>query len=205
MAGKIRITKQEQKRLTTGGLSDPPKYTFGVLNSAVEYSGANKKELVGPVSEIYEEFREENPDGDFDDWESFYYSNYNGEKRIEEATEEAYEMFFRIREATKQIEKRDVNEFVRDLVLHSIYENRNKPEAIANKLDEVFDGECVYLAQSGDSMADAKINDQLVSFVEADSESGVDDDSVHEIEYLETSGGTITIDRSNLSRDLSDF
>ena len=136
MAEKIHISPEERKTLTTGDSKKAPKYTFYALNNAVKYSSANHKEVVGDITELYEEFEEEYPNGDFRDWQNFYYNNYNGRERLEEATEQAYDMFLTIRAAIDQINKDDVQDFIEGIVLRGTYSNENVREAVKKKLTE---------------------------------------------------------------------
>lgn len=82
-----------------------PKYTTYLLNPAINLSQSNRPHVVGQMSEIVEEFREQHPEGTFADWVEFYYEEYDGEDRLEEATEMAYPMVEKMREAFEQIDK----------------------------------------------------------------------------------------------------
>jgi hypothetical protein len=95
---------------------------------------------VGQLNEIIEEYKEEYPEGDYEDWKKFYFKNYDGEEKIEEATDKVFEMVVKMREATEKIDREMVNRWVRDLVLYKTYTGlgRNE-EAILKKLSEEYD------------------------------------------------------------------
>ena len=133
MAEMINITPNERKQLITGDAKKAPKYTFYALNNAVKYSSANQKPTIGKITEIYEEFDEEHPDGSFEDWRNYYYNHYNGRERLNEATEQAYDMFLTIRAAIDEIDREDVRDFVEGLVLNGTYSNQNAREAAIEK------------------------------------------------------------------------
>lgn len=204
MTGDIRITSSERKMLTTGEKDNIPKYTFSSLNNAVKYSGANKKRVVGDISDIYEEFEKEYPDGDFEDWKKFYNSEYNGEERLDNATEKAFEMFLKIRAAIKQIDKDDVQNFVEGLVLNGTYTNRNPREAIAKKLDDILSADCEFIP-SAEREGDEHIRVGTEPYKLIRTSNREECQSGNIIHFEEKSGGDITIDRSELSQDLTDF
>jgi hypothetical protein len=134
MAETITITPNERKQLTTGDPKKAPKYTFFALNNAVKYSSANQQHTVGNITEIYKEFEEEYPVGDFQVWRNYYYNKHNGRQRLEEATDKTYDMFLTIRAAIDDIDREDVRDFVEGLVLNGTYSNQNAREAVIQKL-----------------------------------------------------------------------
>ncbi|WP_275882216.1 MjaI family restriction endonuclease [Halorhabdus sp. BNX81] len=136
MAETITITPDERKQLTTGDPKKAPKYTFFALNNAVKYSSANQRPTVGKITEIYEEFEQEHPNGDFQDWRNYYYNQYNGRQRIDDATDKAYNMFLTIRAAIDDIDREDIRDFIEGLVLNGTYSNQNAREAVIQKLLE---------------------------------------------------------------------
>lgn len=209
MTEELRIDSNERRRLTTGRDFNPPKYTFYALDAAIKYSGANKKETVGDIGEIYTEFEQEHPSGDFEDWKRFYYQNYGGEERIEEATERGHQMFLKLRESIEQIERSDIRQFIEGLVLTGTYEGQNPREAIVRKLIKDTSFECKF--------ADDAAEDEVVHFicegqpVSLQTASNVSDevsperDDLIVVNYEERQNGTIVVDLSNLNRRLDDF
>lgn len=134
MADRLTVTPDERKRFTTGENPSPPKYTYYALNNAVSYSKANHRPTVGDLNDIYNDFRKESPDGDFEDFRNYYFREHNGRRRIEEATEKAYSKFLIIREAIEQIDRDDMREFIEGIVLHGTYSGQSAREAVVEKV-----------------------------------------------------------------------
>lgn len=148
MSHTIKITAKERKKLVTDEYDDLPKYTFTVLDSAKQYTGANQESSVGKMTEIFEEFKRKHPDGGYEEWKKYYRQNYDGDQKLQEATDDAYEMVKNIREAAEQIDREMVFEFLEKLVLRDTFAGQNVRYLIAEKLDEVYDVEC-YRVPSG--------------------------------------------------------
>ena len=103
-------------------------------------SQGTRPATVGQLNEIIEEYKEQYPEGDFEDWRQFYFENYDGDKNIEEATDKVFDMVVKMREAAEEIDREMVNRWVKDLVLYKTYTGlgRNE-EAILKKLSEEYD------------------------------------------------------------------
>ena len=142
-----------------------PKYTTQVMNTANQNSQGTRPRVVGQLSEIIEEYKEEYPEGNFEDWEEFYYDEYDGKKRIEDATQKIFEMVVKMREATKEIDEEMVQRWVEDLVLYKTYTGlgRNE-EAIFEKLAEEYGIEYSRSTPEEESKGiDGYLGDQAVS------------------------------------------
>ena len=124
MKDEFRISEEERDRLVANDIEnfpvDNPKYTTYLLNPAINLSQSNRPRVVGQMSDIVEEFRKENPDGTFEDWVEFYYNEYDGEERLNEAM---------------------THDYLRDLVLFKSYEGFDIEETILRKLGELYDAE----------------------------------------------------------------
>jgi hypothetical protein len=206
MAEKITISPDERKKITTGDPKNAPKDTFFALNNAVKYSSANQQSTVGKITEIYEEFEEEYPEGDFKDWRNYYYNHYNGRQRLDDATDKAYEMFLTIRAAIDDLDRDDVREFIEGLVLHGTYSNQNAREAIIQKLIDSR-SECEPLSPGeGPDRCDLRWGDRYVSIQpeEMRSETLFDRNNVIVFYFSKNksdNGLTIDISESNMSLD----
>lgn len=206
MAETINISPDERKKLTTGDRKKTPKYTFFALNNAVKYSSANQKSTVGKITEIYREFEEEHPDGDFQDWRNFYCNHHNGRKRLDEATKKAYDMFLTIRASIDEIDREDVRDFVEGLVLNGTYSNQNAREAVIQKLIDSR-SECKPLTpDDGPHGCDLRWGDRYVSIQpeEMRSETLSNHDDVIVFYFLENdsdNGLTIDVSESNMTLD----
>jgi hypothetical protein len=136
----IRLSEEEREELVADIDPEFPKYTTQILNTANQNSQGTRPNTVGQLNEIIEEYKAEYPDGTYEDWKKFYLENYDGEERIEEATDKIFEMVTKMREAAKKIDREMTNRWVRDLVLYKTYTGlgRNE-EAILNKLSDTYD------------------------------------------------------------------
>jgi hypothetical protein len=142
---EFRISEEERERLVAEEVDefpiDTPKYTTYLLNPAINLSQSNRPEVVGQMSDIIEEFREQHPEGNFEDWIEFYSEEYGGEERLEEATEMAYPMVEKMKEAFEQVNRELTHNYLRDLVLFKTYEGFDIQEILLRKLGEIFDAD----------------------------------------------------------------
>lgn len=139
---EFRISEEERERLVAEDVEEFPiefpKYTTQLLNPANRFAQSTRDNVVGNMSELIEEFREKHPEGTFEDWVNFYFEEYDGEKRIEDATEKMYPMVEKMKEAFERVDKEMTRDFVRDLVLFKTYEGFDIQEAVLRKLGEKF-------------------------------------------------------------------
>lgn len=135
----IRLTEDEREALVADIDPEFPKYTTQIMNLANQNSQGTRAKVVGQMSELIEDYKEAYPNGDFDDWQRFYYEECNGAERIETATDKIFEMVVKMREAAMEIDRDMVNRWVKDLVLYKTYTGlgRNE-EAIFKKLSEEY-------------------------------------------------------------------
>jgi hypothetical protein len=139
MSSTIRLTEDERQRMVADIDPDFPKYTTQIMNTANQNAQATRSKVVGQMSELIKEYRENHPEGDFDDWKEFYYQEYSGEQRIEHASNKLYEMVIKMREAAMEIDEGMANRWIKDLVLYKTYIGlgRNE-EAIFEKLSKEY-------------------------------------------------------------------
>jgi hypothetical protein len=210
MVEEVTIDSDERRRLTTRDIYEVPKYTFFALDAAVQYSGANQKHSIGDVEAIYQEFEEEYPDGTFEDWKQFYLQNYQGESRLEDATEDAHRMFLRLRESIEQIDQSDIRNYIEELVLNKTYGQQNPREAIAEKLVQDKSPDFGFPTKDPESgmihltYQGRPVTIQSKMFDEDDVDIETDDDLLV-LFYEEQANGQITVDLSNLNTNLDDF
>lgn len=206
MPETIKISQEERKRLTSGREVDRPKYTFFALNNAVEYSGANRKEVLGDVKEIYENYERRNPDCSFEEWKEYYLRECDGEEKIQTATDEAYDQLITIREAIKQINRSDVEQFIRGFTLYGTYENKNAKEAVKNKLlTERSDVKNTTSDEVDSWGVDLSYGDYYIKLADAAENVNIESDRIILIEFEEQSDGDIDVYLSNLNKSLDDF
>lgn len=144
MSRTIRLSEDEREELVADIDPEFPKYTTQIMNTANQNSQClvlgTRPATVGQLNEIIEEYKQQYPDGDFEDWRQFYFENYDGDENIEEATDKVFDMVVKMREAAEEIDREMVNRWVKDLILYKTYTGlgRNE-EAILKKLSEEYD------------------------------------------------------------------
>lgn len=140
MSRTIKLTEEEREKLVAQIDPGFPKYTTQIMNTANQNAQGTRPPVVGQMSEIIEEYKREYPNGDFEDWEEFYYEEYQGEERIETASKKVFEMVVKMREAAAEIDREMVHRWVEDLVLYKTYTGlgRNQ-EAIFKKLADEYE------------------------------------------------------------------
>ncbi|MFB6189179.1 MAG: MjaI family restriction endonuclease [Halapricum sp.] len=72
MSETIKITEEEREKLVADIDPEFPKYTTQILNTANQNSQGTRARVVGQMSEIIEEFKEQHPEGGYEEWEEFY-------------------------------------------------------------------------------------------------------------------------------------
>jgi hypothetical protein len=139
MSRTLRISEEEREELVAEIDPDFPKYTTQIMNTANQNSQGTRPATVGQLNEIIEEYKEEYPNGNFEDWKQFYFEEYDGEESIEQATDKVFEMVVKMREAAEEIDREMVNRWVKDLVLYKTYNGLGRTEeAILKKLSEEY-------------------------------------------------------------------
>lgn len=141
MDNEIVISEDERERLETGREFQFPKYALTILNAAMNTAGANKAHTVGQTSEIRKEFRQEYPDGTYEDWVEFYNREYNGEKRIDEAIEKTSQMLQNFKEVIDEIDEEMVRDYIHEFIYYKTPQGFDDEHVIFEKLAEVYDRE----------------------------------------------------------------
>ncbi|ELZ48783.1 hypothetical protein C465_09055 [Halorubrum distributum JCM 9100] len=160
---------------------------------------------MGQMSEIIEEFRQEHPDGTFEDWVKYYKTEHDGDERLEEATETAYPMVEKMRDAFEEIDEEMTHDFLRDLVLFKTYEGFDIQEAILRKLGEMYNEEVTRASAEDESKGiDGYVGDQPVQIKPTtypdDLQEGIE---VPIVTYDENkSNKAMTVNASELSEEM---
>jgi hypothetical protein len=165
MSRTIKLTEDERQKMVADIDPEFPKYTTQIMNTANQNSQATRSRVVGQMSELIQDYKEEYPEGSFEDWKRYYYEEYDGEERIEEATEKLFEMVEKMREAATEIDEEMANRWIKDLVLYKTYIGlgRNE-EAIFEKLSREYGLEYSRSTPSEESKGiDGYLGDQPVS------------------------------------------
>lgn len=165
MSKSIKLTEDERQRMVTEIDPEFPKYTTQIMNLANRNAQATRAPVVGQMSEIIQEYREEHPNGTFEDWKEFYYEKYDGEERIDKASEKFFEMVVKMRDAAMEIDEEMAHRWIKDLVLYKTYTGlgRNE-EAIFEKLSREYSLEYTRSTPAEESKGvDGYLGDQPVS------------------------------------------
>lgn len=164
MDEKIKISEEEREKLVTGEETEFPKYTTQLLNPANQNAQSTRPKVVGQMSEVIDEFKEKHPNGTFEDWVEFYYSEYSGKERLEKAANRLFDMVEKMQRNIQKIDKEMARDYVEDLVLYQTYRGFDIQEAIISKLAEIYGKD--YRRSSADEESqgiDGYIGEQPVS------------------------------------------
>lgn len=205
---EIYISEEERERLVAEEIDefpiDFPKYTTQLLNPANRFAQSTRDDVVGNMSELIDEFRKKHPEGTFEDWVDFYFEEYDGEQRIEDATEQMYPMVQKMKEAFEQVDREMTYDFVRDLVLFKTYEGFDIQEAILRKLGEKFGAETRRATAEEEKQGiDGYIGDQPVQIKAETYKDNLQDDFGVPIVYYDEnkSNKAMTVDISELNKE----
>ena len=206
---EFRISEEERERLVAEEVEEFPiefpKYTTQLLNPANRFAQSTRDDVVGNMNELSKEFREKHPEGTFEDWVNFYFEEYDGEQRIEDATEKMYPMVEKMKEAFEQVDREMTQDFVRDLVLFKTYEGFDIQEVILRKLGDKFDAETRRaMVEEEREGIDGYIGDQPVQVKPETYKDNLQDDIGVPIVYYDEnkSNKAMTVDISELSESM---
>jgi 2,3-bisphosphoglycerate-independent phosphoglycerate mutase len=139
MSRTIRLSEQERQQLVAEMNPEFPTYTTQIMNVANQNSQGTRPATVGQLNEIIEEYKQSHPEGSYEDWVTFYFESYDGEDKIEQATEKVFEMVMKMRDAASEIDRQMVHRWVTDLVLYKTYMGLGRhEEAILKRLSEEY-------------------------------------------------------------------
>jgi len=141
MKEKIIISECERELIETGEEYDFPKYVPTILNKAMNVARANGSHVVGQTSEIKKHFREEYPNGTYEDWVEFYNSEYDGEKRIEKSIEKTYKMLQNFKKVIGGIDESIVEDYIKEFIYYKTPQGFDDEKLIFEKLSEIYNKE----------------------------------------------------------------
>lgn len=93
------------------------KYIGSVINLANSFSQATRPKHVGQMSELIQQFRDKCDSHKVDDWEKFY----DGEDKINAASEKIWECVLAIKENLNELTKDDVRTWTKDLIINKTH------------------------------------------------------------------------------------
>ena len=96
------------------------KYVGSVINLANGFSRACRKDLVGQMSDLIQDYRRTTEKPTVEGWEEFY-DQVKGKERIDDATDICWEMYLKIKENMDALTKEDVKEWLHDLIIYKTF------------------------------------------------------------------------------------
>ena len=76
---KFELTKEELKKINTSIKIEFPKYTTQLMNLANQNAQGTRPKVVGTLSEIFQEFMNNNKNISIEDWREWYLKKYRSE------------------------------------------------------------------------------------------------------------------------------
>lgn len=93
------------------------KYIGSVINLANQFSHATRPKNVGQMSELIQEFRNNSTSLGVSDWEKYY----DGEDKIDFATDKIWEYILIMKENLNELTKEDVRVWTHDLIINKTH------------------------------------------------------------------------------------
>lgn len=93
------------------------KYIGSVINLANSFSQATRPKYVGQMSELIQNFRNDCASHEVSDWEEYY----NGDDKIDAASDRIWECVLAIKENLNHLTKDDVREWTHDLIINKTH------------------------------------------------------------------------------------
>lgn len=131
---KFTIKQEELAVLNGSKAPDFPKYTSQLINWANQNAQGTRPKVVGQLSELFPEYKENCPSVSLEGWREWYEELYPD--AIENATNKIFTQVENLKEAIKLIDKEMIQKWVEDLVISKTYNGLYVQEAILSKLSE---------------------------------------------------------------------
>jgi hypothetical protein len=125
---KIRLSNEEIRKYLEIDSPEFPKYTTQLLNLANQNAQGTRPRIVGQMSELIQHFTGQT----LVEWEQWYLERNPGAIRM--ATEKVLQMVENLRDAIEKIDRRMVEEWVRDLVIIKTFMGLRFQEAILKEM-----------------------------------------------------------------------
>ena len=128
---KIKISFQKIRKYFDIKAPEFPKYVAPLINLANQYSQGTRPKVVGQMSELIKQFT----GGTLSEWEKWYLKHRPN--AIKEATEKIFHGLKNLKSAIDKIDKRMVEEWVKDLVIVKTFIGLKFQEVILRKGAEI--------------------------------------------------------------------
>lgn len=132
---KFELTKEELKKINTSIKIEFPKYTTQLMNLANQNAQGTRPKVVGTLSEIFQEFMNNNKNISIEDWREWYLKRYPD--AIDNAAEKIEGSVNELKKAIKLITKEMIYEWAEDLVINKTFNGLYIQKAILQKLAQI--------------------------------------------------------------------
>lgn len=125
---KLKLSNQEIRECLGSSSPQFPKYTTQLINLANQNAQGTRPKIVGQLSELIQRF----PGKTLAEWEKWYLKSHP--EAISVATAKIVEMFSQIKDAMSKVDKKLVEQWVKDLVIVKTFVGLRFQEAILRKV-----------------------------------------------------------------------
>ena len=132
---KFELTKEELKKINTSIKIEFPKYTTQLMNLANQNAQGTRPKVVGTLSEIFQEYMNNNKNISIEDWREWYLKKYPD--AIDNAAEKIEGSINDLKKAIKLITKKMIYEWAEDLVINKTFNGLYIQKAILQKLAQI--------------------------------------------------------------------
>ncbi len=132
---KFELTKEELKKINTSIKIEFPKYTTQLMNLANQNAQGTRPKVVGTLSEIFQEFMNNNKNISIEDWREWYLKKYPD--AIDNAAEKIEGSINDLKKAINLITKKMIYEWAEDLVINKTFNGLYIQKAILQKLAQI--------------------------------------------------------------------
>lgn len=128
---KVKITIEEIRKYLDIETPEFPKYVAPLINLANQYAQGTRPRVVGQMSELIQEFEGKT----LSEWEEWYLKKKP--EAIKNATEKILQKLKELKDAMSKIDRKTVEQWVRDLVIVKTFIGLRFQEAILKKGAEI--------------------------------------------------------------------
>lgn len=128
---KVKITIEEIRKYLDIDTLEFPKYVAPLINLANQYAQGTRPKVVGQMSELIQQFTGKT----LSEWEEWYLKQKPD--AIREATEKVLQMLKNLKNTIDKIDRKMVEQWVRDLVIVKTFIGLRFQEAILKKGAEI--------------------------------------------------------------------
>lgn len=131
----VKISNQELIMYNDGEILELPKYVSQILNLANRNAQGTRPNVVGQLSDLFQQFLKEIPEPTIKKWEEWYLLKYPN--AIDDATKKISNQLNNLKEAMYKINNEMIKSWVKDLVITKTYTGMYYQKAILKKISEI--------------------------------------------------------------------